>query len=51
MPIKNKKPDLNRGTAFITFDPRTDTGRALMATAGAKVDSFQAVARNTYKGF
>ena len=53
MPIKNreKNKDFNKSTAFITFDPRTDTGRALMATAGASVDSFQAVARNTYKGF
>lgn len=53
MPIKNREKgkDFNRSTAFITFDPRTDTGRALMATAGASVDSFQAIARNTYKGF
>lgn len=52
MPIQNRqKTDFNRGTAFVTFDPRTDTGRKIMATAGANVDSFQAVARNTYKGF
>ncbi len=49
-PIKNQ--ERRPAAAFITFDPNTSTGRATAAQAAQGLaDSYQAVARTTFKSF